>query len=252
MKTSAKKQRVRKSTRAQKTGSLSRGQRSSSIASSSTSSNALSSSSFDALDSKEKLLRIALKQFAQKGYDGASVKSIAEEAKMNVSLISYYFHGKEGLLREALERFGNERLQDAKQILTPPDSVEDIRVKIKIWLRQFLNCHVDEPDVCGILHRENPLEKPFMFEVFQKTFLKSFEAVADFFEQAKEKKLIRDLDPMLLAGSFFAIVIHLGKNHKIQKMIQGVSIEEDDYRQHIAEQIIDLHFHGILRSKEKP
>lgn len=208
--------------------------------------------SLDSLDSKEKLLRIALRQFAQKGFDGASVKSIAEEAEMNVSLISYYFQGKEGLLREALERFGNERLQDAKQILTPPESVEDIRVKLKMWLQQFLNCHVDEPDVCGILHRENPLEKPFMFEVFHKTFLKSFEAVADFFEQAKRKKLIRDLDPMLLAGSFFAIVIHLGRNQKIQKMIQGVSIEEDDYRKTVAEQIIDLHFHGILRSKEKP
>jgi AcrR family transcriptional regulator len=201
-------------------------------------------------DSKEILYRVALKQFAQKGFDGASVKSIAQEAKMNVSLISYYFEGKEGLLREALERFGNERLQDARNLLTPPESVEDMRVKLRVWLLQFLNCHVDDPHVCGILHRENPLEKKFMFEVFQKTFLKSFEAVAEFFRQAKKRHLIRDLDPMFLAASFFANVIHLGKNQKLQQMIMGVSIQDEKYRSLVADQIIDLHFFGILQSKE--
>ncbi len=201
-------------------------------------------------DSREILYRVALKQFAQKGFDGASVKSIAQEAKMNVSLISYYFEGKEGLLREELERFGTERLQDARNILTPPESIEDMRAKLKVWLLQFLNCHVDEPDVCGILHRENPFERKFMFDVFQKTFLKSFEAVADFFRQAKKKRLIRDLDPMFLAASFFANVIHLGKNQKMQQMVMGVSIQDEKYRSIVADQIIDLHFNGILQSKE--
>jgi AcrR family transcriptional regulator len=197
-------------------------------------------------DSKEYLMEVALKVFAEKGYDGATVKEIAQKAKMNVSLISYYFEGKEGLLRHAMERFGRDRLQDAQSILTSPQSVDDIKAKLRLWLLQFINCHIDDPDVCAILHRENPLERPFMWDVFQKTFLKSFQSVADFFEQAHKKKLIREVDPFLIAGSFVGTIIHFARNQKIQQKWMGISIQDEKYRHSVVDQIVDLHFYGIL------
>lgn len=50
--------------------------------------------------SREKLLRSAAHLFAANGFDGVSVRDIANDAKVNSALVGYYFRGKAGLLAE--------------------------------------------------------------------------------------------------------------------------------------------------------
>ncbi|RYD90762.1 MAG: TetR/AcrR family transcriptional regulator, partial [Sphingobacteriales bacterium] len=49
------------------------------------------------------IMRTAESLFAQKGYDGASVRDIAEAAGVNSAMISYYFGSKEGLIKALFE-----------------------------------------------------------------------------------------------------------------------------------------------------
>lgn len=55
-------------------------------------------------DKKELLLHAALDLFIEHGFDGTSVRMIAEKANMNVAMISYYFGSKEKLLEEVFVR----------------------------------------------------------------------------------------------------------------------------------------------------
>lgn len=50
--------------------------------------------------SRDRLIIAAQKLFAQRGYNGVSVRDIAAEAGMNSASIGYYFGGKENLLAE--------------------------------------------------------------------------------------------------------------------------------------------------------
>src|SRR5262249_43741389 len=127
-------------------------------------------------DTRENLLAAAAQVFAKKGYSGATVKAIADEAGCNVSLISYHFDGKEGLFKTLLEGFGRDRLRDAESILQPPESFEDVRAKLRLWMQLFLQHQVQDDSICGILHRENILEEEFLWDIFQNTFLKTFAA----------------------------------------------------------------------------
>jgi AcrR family transcriptional regulator len=54
--------------------------------------------------SREKLILSAERLFAEKGFDGVSVRDIANDAKVNSALVGYYFRGKEGLLAEVYTR----------------------------------------------------------------------------------------------------------------------------------------------------
>ncbi|MCQ2914557.1 MAG: CerR family C-terminal domain-containing protein [Alphaproteobacteria bacterium] len=54
-------------------------------------------------DSKERLLKKASSLFAKKGYTGTSTREIAMEACLNISAITYYFGGKQGLYKAILE-----------------------------------------------------------------------------------------------------------------------------------------------------
>ncbi len=197
-------------------------------------------------DTKERLLTAAAAVFAEKGFDGATVKEIVDRAGVNISLVSYHFNGKEGIFKASLEKFGRERLKMAETIFTAPESVEDMKAKLKLWVHQFLQCHVEESSVCEILHRENMLERPFMMDIFQSTFLKTFEAVVKFFETAQKKGIVRKTsDPTLAASLVFGSLIHLGRNQKIQEKIMGVSIRQPKYREHVAEQFVATLLHGI-------
>lgn len=202
-------------------------------------------------DTREKLLAAAKQIFSKKGFSGATVKEIAEAAECNISLISYHFDGKEGLFRTILEEFGRERLRDAEKILSPPENLEDMRAKLRLWMQQFLLCHVDEDNVCTIIHRENVLEYEFLWEVFQGTFLKTFEAVMKHFEAARKRGIVRkEVDPMAAASMLFGSLMQVGRNQKIQKKWMRISIAEEKYRTQVTEQFLSILLNGITGSSQ--
>ena len=47
----------------------------------------------------------ALKLFVEKGYDGTSIRDVADAANVNLAAISYHFGGKAGLYQAGLHEF---------------------------------------------------------------------------------------------------------------------------------------------------
>ena len=80
------------------------------------------------MDTKQRIIRTALRVFLEKGYDRASLKEIAREAEVTKGGIYHYFESKEHLFREALtlitaemekwsaSQFG--RVSSAREMLT--------------------------------------------------------------------------------------------------------------------------------------
>jgi AcrR family transcriptional regulator len=55
--------------------------------------------------SRSRILEAAVEEFAEKGFAGARVDSIARRAGLNKQLISHHFGGKEGLYRAVLDEW---------------------------------------------------------------------------------------------------------------------------------------------------
>jgi AcrR family transcriptional regulator len=68
------------------------------------------------------LLEAALDEFAEKGYAGARVQSIADRAGVNKQLISYYFGGKKGLF-DALQQ---QWLEEEDELNRPAMTAEEL------------------------------------------------------------------------------------------------------------------------------
>ena len=51
---------------------------------------------------RERIIKAAVQLFAQKGYDGASIRTIVAKARVNQAAINYHFAGKDGLYRAVL------------------------------------------------------------------------------------------------------------------------------------------------------
>ncbi len=51
---------------------------------------------------RERIMKAAERLFAERGYDGTSVRAIVARARVNQAAINYHFDGKDGLYREVL------------------------------------------------------------------------------------------------------------------------------------------------------
>ena len=116
-------------------------------------------------DTRQRLLVAAVRVFAEKGFDGAGIREIAQRAKANSALVHYYFGGKEGLYRAALSFLFDRKGQAVRSLEAPPEpgSVEAAQkaaLCLKRYIRMFLgelltwngNKAVQDPGAgaCGI------------------------------------------------------------------------------------------------------
>jgi len=51
---------------------------------------------------RERIMKAAERLFAERGYDGTSIRAIVARARVNQAAINYHFAGKDGLYREVL------------------------------------------------------------------------------------------------------------------------------------------------------
>jgi TetR/AcrR family transcriptional regulator, regulator of cefoperazone and chloramphenicol sensitivity len=51
---------------------------------------------------RDRILKAAERLFAERGYDGTSIRAIVAKARVNQAAINYHFDGKDGLYREVL------------------------------------------------------------------------------------------------------------------------------------------------------
>jgi AcrR family transcriptional regulator len=86
---------------------------------------------------RQSLIEAASAVFAEKGYEGGSVRVITQRAKANQAAINYHFGGKEGLYREvlrgALHAFDEFSLLDENSL---PEM--DPEEALRLFLRQQL------------------------------------------------------------------------------------------------------------------
>ncbi|MGZ3709065.1 MAG: TetR family transcriptional regulator, partial [Bdellovibrionota bacterium] len=99
------------------------------------------------VDTHDALVQAAKTLFAQKGFDGTTVKDLSELAGVNVSLVSYHFGGKDGLYRACLEEFGQNRLAAAQRMLQPPSSLEEFRIRLTMYIEEMFTFQSEQKEV---------------------------------------------------------------------------------------------------------
>lgn len=85
-------------------------------------------------DTKKEILKVATKQFAQKGYDGTSIREVCRIAGVNVALISYYWGSKKELFNGAVNNLIENQTRYAKSALDFAINPDDLSKKEQIDL----------------------------------------------------------------------------------------------------------------------
>jgi AcrR family transcriptional regulator len=171
---------------------------------------------------------------AEKGFEGATVKDLADEAGVNVSLVSYHFGGKDGLYRACILQFAQARLDSAQRILKAPTSHSELQVRLRLFADELMEVHIREPDLCKIIHRDVEKMTELGEEVMRHGFFELFLTFVQFLKSAEKAKLIGKFkDYEQVAILVFGSLIHLLNTEPHRKLMGRPSIHEPKYREEV-------------------
>jgi AcrR family transcriptional regulator len=85
---------------------------------------------------REHLMEIAGRLFAERGYEAVGVREICQQARVNISAVNYYFHGKQNLYLEAVRTAARQRIKAFPLVTWAPQ--EPPEVKLRHFIRNML------------------------------------------------------------------------------------------------------------------
>lgn len=192
-------------------------------------------------NARSALLAAARGLFARRGLSGTSIRDIAQAAKLNSSLISYYFESKEGLYRACIEEIAANSLAMTQRVLKPADSEPEYRLRLQMFLDEIFSLFLEDRDTGLILVREyDRLHSPAE-QVFRDSLIQVMNALVQFFKHAQEKGIVdKDKDPLTLASLLFGCVISQMRMDHIQEKAFKKSLLDPQEKRKVENHIVDL------------
>jgi AcrR family transcriptional regulator len=123
----------------------------------------------NAAASQETILEVALEAFAQRGYDGVSVRELNRQIGVSHNLVHHYFGSKDALWRAAID-YGLNRVNEAWRLEDLGPDADPVE-KMKVGLRRFLEVTARSPSVQRIMEYEAAIGGPRLDYIAERYIL---------------------------------------------------------------------------------
>ncbi len=140
---------------------------------------------------KDRLLSVGTTLFAEKGFDGVSVREICKTADTSMNMIHHYFGNKDGLLTAIIEGFTEQVFAFPLRILDKkPETQEEFIMRMGLFFEETLTALINQRSVLHVMIRHD-IEATAMSELQQKfiEFIASAQSKG-FLQQGFEAELI--------------------------------------------------------------
>lgn len=111
----------------------------------------------DGRETREALLAAAVEEFTEKGYEGASTRSICARAGVNNALLNRYFGSKESLYRLVAAKHFGELGAPLARLADNVRTAAEWKAALREWIEDFLFMTLPSAEAqirCAVLFRE--------------------------------------------------------------------------------------------------
>lgn len=183
------------------------------------------------IELNEKQLQImkkALAVFAEKGFDSASVRDIAQRAEVNVAMISYYFGSKEKLLEAIF--MNNTRFMKAKIEAIIHSRTHGPFEKVDLLIDTYVSMIVEKRDFHKLMMREQVLIKEGPLYAYIRDMKRQNRNLIEVAVKAGQKAGIfqKHIDIGMLSATLFGSVHHFFSNYKFVCEENNIKEGDDD------------------------
>lgn len=189
-------------------------------------------------ETRDRILKAALRLFAKLGYDGTTTRDLAESAGIAEGTLFRHFPNKKAILIEVATQGWVEILTD---LLTELSEMGSYKAVAQVMRRRMLNLHknADMLKVCFMEAQFHPeLRDRIQMEVIDKMT----DVAEVFFQSAMDQGIYRRMNPKIVARVFLGMFAVAGFS---QDTIMGEGSSPKEM-QEMAEGLADIFLNGVL------
>jgi AcrR family transcriptional regulator len=198
------------------------------------------------IDKKEHIMDVAVTLFAEKGFEGTSIRDLAHQADVNIAMINYYFGSKEKLFVALLEnkaRFMREKI-DAVQNDHSLTEIEKINFIIDGYVTRFLS----QPAFHRVLQQELLVtNREILHQNVIELFTKNTQDVVSIIEKGIRKKIFKKVDPQLLFASIIGTINQVMLSRSMCNIILNKDPGSDPYQDPELKKRITIHIKQMVQ-----
>ncbi len=192
-------------------------------------------------DKQLAIINAAEKLFAISGFDGTSVRDIAQEAGVNLAMISYYFGSKEKLMEAVFEHRTN-KIRIKVENLLQNDSMTALE-KVNILIDDYVDKFITQQEFHKIMMREQLVEKntPIVLFIYElkKRNLASIKKLIQEGQKAGEFK--KNIDIVLMMATLVGTVSNMITSQRFYKEMNNmVHMDEIEFQKHLRKKLSKL------------
>jgi AcrR family transcriptional regulator len=203
------------------------------------------------LDSKKSIIQAATKLFARLGLDKCSTREIAKESDSNISLISYYFGGKEGLYKEVMRDHALEIKQSVQKIFQHseehPKTKESFVFQVGLMIENMIYFRLNYPEMSKIFAREKLTGMEHAKEIHEEIFYPMAQKFFEIFREGQKRGYVN----MTINPALFFVALSEGIWGFFEIIECDTNFKRDcdnlfTNQQEFKNQIIKIYLTGVL------
>src|SRR4051812_32626018 len=137
-------------------------------------------------EKQKQIISTAERLFSTQGFDGTSVRDIADEAGVNIAMISYYFGSKEKLMEALFERRSTDINLRVENLLQ--DSQLDPFEKMSNLLEGYIDRVMQKQPFFKIMMCEQVINKnPVIIQLIKDSKKRNAEAISKLIKDGQAK-----------------------------------------------------------------
>lgn len=191
------------------------------------------------------ILLIAEALFAENGFEGTSIRTIAKKAEINIAMVSYYFGSKDKLLEALiLYRTSDLKIQIENLSVENLDPVEKIDKLIELYINR-IRCN---KGIYRILHFEFSSEdRETKMKVLNEVRARNLKSLETIIHEGQVKGIFRKeviipLIPPTIMGTFF----HFYMNKEYFKKL--LTLETDEAFENYIQTKLKTHIQQTIKA----
>lgn len=178
------------------------------------------------------IIKTAEKLFSTRGFDGTSVRDIADEAGVNIAMISYYFGSKEKLM-EALFSQRSHDISLQVENLLHNDNLSPLQ-KMESLVDSYIDKVLQKQLFFKIMMCEQVINKnPVIINLITELKRRNTDAISRIIADGQQKGAFkRDIDILLLMNSLIGTITQMMLTTEYYKEYNGLqNVAEDQFHQ---------------------
>jgi len=179
-------------------------------------------------EKQKQILLTAEQLFSTKGYDGTSVRDIADDAGVNIAMISYYFGSKEKLM-EALFEQRTTNIKVKVETLLNDDKCTPFE-KVELLAEDIISRMLSKRQFFKIMMCEQVINKnPVIINLLYDLKKKNLEEFGKLLKDGQQKKVFKkNVDALLFMNIITGTISQMITTVELYREFNGLQNMPDD------------------------